>query len=151
VKQNSFTIGNSRDFTNLEDFVKRKTPAMWSDGRSLDSKNIEDDERLYHNHNINDFWLQICPYNGGLQLLSDCNWKQNVFLPVYKGNGDPVVACGLYEVIKLLQHVVKVREHVFEKDKGESENWWFAVWIKAGEGNHRCNLYGYAYVEEIQE
>jgi len=41
------------------------------------------------------------------------NWKSNVVLPIYKGKGDPM-ECGSYRGIKLLEHVMKVVERIFE-------------------------------------
>jgi len=41
------------------------------------------------------------------------NWKSSILLPVFKGKGDPM-ECGPYRAIKLLEHAMKVTEHVFE-------------------------------------
>ena len=41
------------------------------------------------------------------------DWKSNVVLPTYKGKGDPM-ECGSYRGIKLLEHVMKVVERIFE-------------------------------------
>jgi len=42
------------------------------------------------------------------------DWKSSILLPVFKGKGDPV-ECGSYRAIKLLEHAMKVIEHVFER------------------------------------
>ena len=42
------------------------------------------------------------------------DWKNSILLPVFKGKGDSM-ECGSYRVIKLLEHAMKVIEHVFEK------------------------------------
>ena len=43
------------------------------------------------------------------------DWKSSsILLPVFKGKGDPM-ECGSYRVIKLLEHAMKVTEHVFER------------------------------------
>jgi len=42
------------------------------------------------------------------------DWKSSsILLPVFKGKGDPM-DCGSYRVINLLEHAMKVIEHVFE-------------------------------------
>jgi len=41
------------------------------------------------------------------------DWKSSVVLPTYKGKGDPM-ECGSYRGIKLLEHVMKVVERIFE-------------------------------------
>jgi len=41
------------------------------------------------------------------------DWKSSVVLPIYKGKGDPI-ECGSYRGIKLLEHVMKVVEWIFE-------------------------------------
>jgi len=42
------------------------------------------------------------------------DWKSSsILLPVFKGKGDPM-ECGSYRVINLLEHAMKVIEHVFE-------------------------------------
>ena len=38
------------------------------------------------------------------------DWKSSVVLPIYKGS----VECGSYRGIKLLEHVMKVVERIFE-------------------------------------
>ena len=45
------------------------------------------------------------------RILND--WKSSILLPVFKGNGDPM-ECGSYKMTKLLEHAMKVIEHVFE-------------------------------------
>jgi len=61
---------------------------------------------------------------GTQSLLDLCNgivkegcipedWKSSVILPIYKGKGDPR-ECGSYTGIKLLEHVMKVVERIFE-------------------------------------
>ena len=42
------------------------------------------------------------------------DWKSSNLLPVFKGKGDPM-ECGSYRAIKLLEHAMKVIEHVFER------------------------------------
>ena len=42
------------------------------------------------------------------------DWESSILLPVFKGKGDPM-ECGSYRVIKLLEHAMKVIEHVFER------------------------------------
>jgi len=41
------------------------------------------------------------------------DWKSSMVLPMYKGKSDPM-ECGSYRRIKLLEHVMKVVERIFE-------------------------------------
>ena len=41
------------------------------------------------------------------------DWKLSVVLPIYKGKGDPM-ECGSYRGIKLLEHVMKLVERIYE-------------------------------------
>ena len=42
------------------------------------------------------------------------DWKSSILLPVFKRKGDPM-ECGSYREVKLLEHAMKVIEHVFER------------------------------------
>ena len=42
------------------------------------------------------------------------DWKSSNLLPVFKGKRHPM-ECGSYRAIKLLEHAMKVIEHVFER------------------------------------
>ena len=48
-----------------------------------------------------------------LTCMLEEDWKSSVFLPIYKGKGDPM-ECGSYRGIKLLEHGLKVVERIFE-------------------------------------
>ena len=41
-------------------------------------------------------------------------WKTNVIVPIFKGNGD-VKSCGSYRGVKLLEHAMKIVERVLER------------------------------------
>ena len=49
------------------------------------------------------------------------DWKSSILLPVFKGKGDPM-ECGSYRAMKLLEHAMKVIEHVRKKDQRESKD-----------------------------
>ena len=42
------------------------------------------------------------------------DWRKSILVPVYKGEGDPLV-CGSYRAIKLLEQPMKVLERLLEK------------------------------------
>ena len=42
------------------------------------------------------------------------DWRSSILLPFFKGKGNPM-ECGTYRAIKLLEHAMKVIEHVFER------------------------------------
>jgi len=42
------------------------------------------------------------------------DWKSSVVLPIYKGKGDPM-ECASYRKFKLLEHVMKIVERIFEE------------------------------------
>jgi len=46
------------------------------------------------------------------------DWKSSILLPVFKGKGDPM-ECGSYRAMKLLEHAMKVIEHVFKRTNRE--------------------------------
>ena len=46
------------------------------------------------------------------------DWRSSILLPVFKGKGDPM-ECGSYRAIKLLEHAMKMIEHVFKRTNRE--------------------------------
>ena len=62
------------------------------------------------------FVRELCGVANG-QLMGECmpeSWKRSTVDPLYKGKGT-VLECSNYRTIKLLEHGMKVVEHVFEK------------------------------------
>jgi len=49
------------------------------------------------------------------------DWELSSLMLIYKGKGNPV-ECGLYKVIKLLEHGMKVLGRVFERRLREKES-----------------------------
>ena len=41
------------------------------------------------------------------------NWKSSILLLIFKGKGDPM-KCRSHRAIKLLEHAMKMIEHMFE-------------------------------------
>ena len=52
-------------------------------------------------------------YKSTVDIDIDIDWKSSILLPVFKGKGDPM-ECASYRAIKLLEHAMKVTEHMFE-------------------------------------
>ena len=59
---------------------------------------------------------ELCAVANGLLMGKNMPelWKKSMVVPLYKGKGN-VLEYGNYYTIKLLQHWMKVVEHVFEK------------------------------------
>ena len=59
---------------------------------------------------------QLCGVVNGLLMGENMPelWKRSTVVPFYKGK-ENVLECGNYHTIKLLEHEMKVVEHVFEK------------------------------------
>jgi len=62
-------------------------------------------------------WLtSLCNWIVAQGRIPD-NWRSSILLPVFKGKGDPM-ECGSYRAIKLLEHAMKVIEHVLCSKEG---------------------------------
>ena len=59
---------------------------------------------------------ELCEVENGLLMGETMpeSWKRSTVVPLYKGKGN-VLECSNYYKIKLLEHGMKVMEHVREK------------------------------------
>ena len=62
------------------------------------------------------FEKELCGVANGLLIGENMpeSWKRSMVVPLYKDKGN-VLECGKHHTIKLLEHVMKVVEYVFEK------------------------------------